>query len=340
MSAHLPSPDKFPAELRAIRQWMVYRLVPKAEGGFDKRPIETGWPDSRVAFDAAYARAARASDLRLGFHFTADNDIGGVDLDCCRFPDGAIADWARPVLDRFIGRSYMEISPSRTGIKIIARGCHFQGKTPKPIEVDAPAMPGHRKAGIEIFGTRGFFAMTGETGLTPPEVDRLFLAAPEGWEHMRRLAQVSDASVTTHPDGADGHFGVLAGTPAGMRYFETRILASLNPTMFQDHDQWFRLMCACWHVTAGKGEDAFVRWSTSDPEYATHSRQIRTRWRSLARRRGSPIMVGTLIKLMLNNGAQDIAHDFMSRLGMIEDEAAMEAQQRLVREAAEHEAHG
>jgi hypothetical protein len=326
---HLPSPDNFPAELRAIPQWMVYRLVPKAKGGFDKKPVDDGWPDSRMTFDHAYARAARARALRLGFHFAGDADVGGLDIDSCRFPDGRLTDWAKPWLATFAG-AYAEVSPSGTGVKIIARGCHATGRRSIP-GIQAEPMPGHVSAAITVYGRgRHFFALTGE--LVPGAA----LAIPEAVDAWRRVRASLPPETNVRPDqpeGDDRHFGVLARTPAGMRYFENRILGALDPQAFRDHEQWFRLMCACWHVTAGEGEDAFVHWSTSDPPFAGDGPKIRKRWRSLGRRRGNPIGVGTLIGLMLDSGAREEAADFMSRLGMIEDEDAMEVQMRTMSEA-------
>lgn len=42
--------------------------------------------------------------------------LGGIDLDSCRAPDDTIEDWAFEVIKRF--KSYTEISPSGTGVKI------------------------------------------------------------------------------------------------------------------------------------------------------------------------------------------------------------------------------
>jgi hypothetical protein len=304
---------------------MIYRLLPKANGGFDKKPVDDGWPDSRMSFDRAYARAVRAKDLRLGFHFAGDADVGGLDLDCCRYPDGRLTDWAKHWLAAF-GGTYAEVSPSGTGVKIIARGCHATGRRLIP-GIDAKPMPGHVSAGITVYGRgRHFFALTGE--LVPGAA----LAIPEavnGWQAVRAvLPPETNGARPDRLEGDDRHFGVLARTPAGRRYFENRILDALDPQAFRDHEQWFRLMCACWHVTAGQCEDAFVAWSTSDPAYAGDGSKIRKRWRSLGRRRGNPITVGTLIGLMLDNGAREEAADFMSRLGVIEDEDAMEVQMR------------
>lgn len=61
-----------------------------------------------------------------------------------------------------------------------------------------------------------------------------------------------------------------------------RILAQIPVEDFRDHDARFNLMCACHHATAGLGREEYVEWSTEDPPYAGHGREISSRWDSLS----------------------------------------------------------
>lgn len=56
-------------------------------------------------------------------------------------------------------------------------------------------------------------------------------------------------------------------------------LLKLDPTDYQNHDDWLRVMMAA-HA-AGISFAAFVEWSTSDPAYADHAEIISRRWESL-----------------------------------------------------------
>jgi primase-polymerase (primpol)-like protein len=96
-----PDLRQVPAELRQIDRWLAWKSVPKAGGGFDKVPIGKDWnrPDKlKLPDDVKIVKKGG-----IGFYFTDADDIGGIDLDCCRDPEtGAIiADWARDVLAAF-----------------------------------------------------------------------------------------------------------------------------------------------------------------------------------------------------------------------------------------------
>jgi hypothetical protein len=56
-------------------------------------------------------------------------------------------------------------------------------------------------------------------------------------------------------------------------------LTALDPQAYRDHDNWLRVMMAA-HA-AGIEPDAFIRWSTSDPQYADDAEVIERRWESL-----------------------------------------------------------
>jgi len=48
------------------------------------------------------------------------------------------------------------------------------------------------------------------------------------------------------------------------------------------HDEWFKLMCACHHATAGEGRQEFIDWSTQASGYSDHCESIGYRWDSLS----------------------------------------------------------
>src|SRR5262249_29027675 len=69
---------------------------------------------------ATWRPLAQCPSERVGIVFNGDG-LGGVDLDGCRFADGALTEWATDWIKRC--DSYTEISPSGAGVKIFLRDC-------------------------------------------------------------------------------------------------------------------------------------------------------------------------------------------------------------------------
>jgi primase-polymerase (primpol)-like protein len=80
--------------------------------------------------------------------FSSGDPYTGIDLDDCRNPEtGAIAPWARRIIDR-VQEGYIETSPSGTGVHILVEGTVRDG--------------GMRKGPIEMYSRERFFTITGE----------------------------------------------------------------------------------------------------------------------------------------------------------------------------------
>lgn len=84
------------------------------------------------------------------------------------------------------------------------------------------------------------------------------------------------------------------------------VLDQLDVTRFRTHDQWFRLMCACHEASGGSGEQEFISWSTSDPNYSSAGEEIRARWRSLGTGKSGNAGVGTLESVLVEHGVTDM----------------------------------
>jgi putative DNA primase/helicase len=143
-----------PKELRQIPNWVNWQLVFK-EGAtkpwtkVPKNPLTGGnaatdAPSTWTTFEAALAASPRHAGI--GFVFTEENGLVGVDLDHCRDPKtGAIEVWARRIVNQL--ESYTEVTPSGTGLHIIVRG-------------EIPE--GRRKWGnIEMYSSGRYFTFTG-----------------------------------------------------------------------------------------------------------------------------------------------------------------------------------
>jgi len=146
-----PSFDAVPLELRALRQWVCWRVEPRCGGKCAKVPVQ---PDGKAAsvanartwtdFETARTALATSSFDGLGFVFNA-NGLVGIDLDDVVRADGSFESWAQEIVG--ILDSYTEWSPSGRGLHVIAGG-----RAPKG---------GNRRGPIEVYDGGRFFTMTG-----------------------------------------------------------------------------------------------------------------------------------------------------------------------------------
>ena len=159
-----PLQESIPAELRALKQWTVWKAKPSENrpGKLDKDPYQCiasqrkrashSDPSTWAEFWAAYTVYDSCGYDGVMFAFSPDDPYAGVDLDDCRNPEtGEIAAWAQPIIDTF--GSYTEVSPSGKGVKIIVRG-----NLPKGAGVRTGK---DEKEGIELYTATRFFCITG-----------------------------------------------------------------------------------------------------------------------------------------------------------------------------------
>lgn len=156
-----------PAELRELRQWVLWRLVPRDDDGKPtKEPRRAADPRRKASSTdpatwATYAQAVAAYERSaadgIGFVFTG-TPFAGVDLDHVRdAATGVILPEAQAVRDGF--DTYAELSQSRTGLHIITRAT-------MP-DTSAKEEQGHRVATaagweVEAYSTGRYFTCTGE----------------------------------------------------------------------------------------------------------------------------------------------------------------------------------
>ena len=160
------TPEHIHADLRMRNQWVLWKYDFKdktAKNPWTKKPLQLNGlgassTDSSTwsEFDEAlrFYRTQRIRCDGIGFMFT--EPFVGVDLDHHRNPEtGALDDFAFGVVSRLPG-AYVEVSPSGTGIHLIARGSRFSG----PRKDD--------ELGLEIYDSSRYFATT---GILVPEVE-------------------------------------------------------------------------------------------------------------------------------------------------------------------------
>jgi putative DNA primase/helicase len=145
-------PTNIPNELKDHDQWICWdtgmrdgketKLPKDPNGGY----AQTDDPSTWTSF--GNVRVKRKNHDGVGFVFTEDDNLVGIDLDKCRDAEtGEWEDWALEVMDEMEG--FIEISPSGTGAHIILEG----------------EIPGdrRRKGNIEIYEDGRYFTVTGNT---------------------------------------------------------------------------------------------------------------------------------------------------------------------------------
>lgn len=155
--------DAIPTSMRALDQWICWRIdtrngketkipVSPHDGEFASVDDPSTWAELGVAVEAA----DRDDVDGLGFVFTDDDTIAGVDLDDMRTPEtGELSDRARDIISTL--DSYTEVSPSGTGVHVLVQGFIPEGRS--------------RHAGVELYDDGRFFTVTGDhLDETPPEI--------------------------------------------------------------------------------------------------------------------------------------------------------------------------
>jgi putative DNA primase/helicase len=155
--------ENIPSEIKARRRWVMWRC----EARQDKKgrwkwtkvpyqacpppPDEVFWPKAKSNDPSTWASYDAALETYLqepgwdGIGFMLGDDHAGVDCDKCIDSQGAIEPWAEEIIREI--NSYTEISPTGTGLKILALG-----KLPE----------GRRRMGrLEMYSETRFFAVTG-----------------------------------------------------------------------------------------------------------------------------------------------------------------------------------
>lgn len=181
------------SDLRDESVWVAWddeggRKVPKSPHGGNARSND---PSTWGTY--AEAEAARLKNGYSGVGLMLTDGYIGIDLDGV-LDDGEIADWAREIVDG-IG-SYAEVSPSGTGIHVIAWA--------DPEQVGAVGR-NNRRDGIEIYNHGRYFTVTGErlagdgvrdiTGNVAGFISRWFRGESPEEAVRRRVGDLASAQV-------------------------------------------------------------------------------------------------------------------------------------------------
>lgn len=148
MLSHVPDSIK---EMTRWHVWNYSRDGVKIPLQLDGRPAKSNDPATWGRFEDAVA----ASLYYQGVAFElGDGPLVGIDLDNCLDENGLLRPWAAPVLARFDGLAYAEISPSGHGIKLLTGGR-------KPAGARCVFKVGGEKQQIECYDHSRFWTVTG-----------------------------------------------------------------------------------------------------------------------------------------------------------------------------------
>lgn len=145
-------PEGIPGELKVRRQWVTWRLEERG-GKLTKVPYTPGTSHKASSTDLltwrSFEDALDGLDRcdGIGFAFCSGDPFTGVDLDDCRdLETGEVEPWAAKIVADL--GSYTELSPSGTGLHIIAKG---------------EILSNGKRGRVEMYSMKRFFTMTGHS---------------------------------------------------------------------------------------------------------------------------------------------------------------------------------
>lgn len=167
MSLLTPNFDAIPDFLLQEKYWCIWPAEPKQNGGISKRPLGSGgYPigvdnlKKWISYDNAKAfyEANKGKTLHslkgpiagIGVLFHDASFLVGIDLDHILAADGTIAEWAQPFIEDLKKITYLEISPSGTGLH-----AYLYGEKPKK------KCKGGPDNNLEVYEAGRHFTVTG-----------------------------------------------------------------------------------------------------------------------------------------------------------------------------------
>ncbi len=138
------------------RQWVRYsdRKVPLSARGPKRAPASSTDPETWSSYSAA--KRSRAG-VGIGFVLSSVDRLVCIDLDHA-LVDGALTAWARRIVAR-LPRTYIEISPSGTGLHIWGYGSVGRGRRIR-----------RGDTAVEIYDRGRYMTVTGERFEKAPSV--------------------------------------------------------------------------------------------------------------------------------------------------------------------------
>ena len=285
--AHL----RCPAPLRDLAGWVCWRYEPNDNPGGKPRKVpyyagggrrqgRQGSPEDRAqltTFDAARSAAARRKMDGVGFCTLAEFGIVALDFDACMV-DGQ----PHPDLLPILSSTYVEFSPSGTGLRALYRGQLGDLKSH-----GAPY-------GLEVFSSKGYVTVTGHA------LDVVELLGNEDVVADLDTAAIDLIRARFKRDATPAS-DAPAADPVGLTDAQLAQALDALPDDL-DYDTWLSVGMALHHERGGDGFDLWDAWSQRSPKYTTREYGW-DRWRSFGHGDGAPVTARSLVRLANDHGA-------------------------------------
>jgi hypothetical protein len=178
--------------IRDLRQWLCWRIEER-DGKPTKVPYdpntgekaESTNPKTWASYEKAVSVCKDHGYEGIGFVFTPEDGLCGVDLDKCLDPEtGEIEGWAREVIEEL--DSFTEISPSGKGVHVLVRATLPEGR--------------NRRGRFEAYDKGRYFTVTGKHLVGTPQ--RIENRQEELQRVVRRMFGEESANGHTKPVAA------------------------------------------------------------------------------------------------------------------------------------------
>ena len=179
--------EEIPVEMRAFRQWVLWRLEDRGGGKPTKvpycvltnRPASVSTPSDWTTFDEVVSVCQSSNHFSgIGFVLTKDDPYCFIDLDSCKECDYSLQS---EIYNSF--ETYAERSPSGSGLHLICKASVPSGK---------------RKRSVELYSSARYMTMTGDVFEKRKNIEYYQSLASLLWERMGGVAVpgIGPASVT------------------------------------------------------------------------------------------------------------------------------------------------
>jgi len=236
--------SKIPIDLKMIPRFCLWNYTLVGDGEtkkWSKLPVQPNGkaasstnPATWTDFFTAQKAYEDGNFSGIGFVFTGDDNLIGIDIDDCRVCDtGEISEFAQKIIDDVEG--YCEVSPSGTGVKIFTRANLANAHVDHAIK-------------LEVYPKSRYFTVTGHAiGGEIPDTEQDI----SGHVAHRTARPVGDAFASYTPPLEE--WDVLR--------VENELLAELDPDC--GYDEWTKIGMALHHQFGGDVEacEAWDRWS-------------------------------------------------------------------------------
>lgn len=236
--------------------WVGHRdkqpLIPKtSKNAKSNNPATWGEWKEAAAF---YERTQGDPKAGAGIMMSAKAGVVCLDLDHCLGADGLPLDWAQPVIERFIGKTYAEISLSGNGIHILLSVKDLPALLPGITRSKARVKKGGADGAIEFFSEPHFVTVSANVylgsdkfGAVNTDADLLAVLEETGLAEVLRKAHGS-----VEP-------GVAPEALQGELQTAKHALQAIDPDL--DRETWLAIGMALKAAFQGAGWLPWYEWS-------------------------------------------------------------------------------